>query len=123
MAINLAIDGNEVKIQTDRNGHEKRWHEVDPRRSLPFVATTLTRRRGRLTKTGVTNFTAEQVKEEMDNQISNGFCWMPELVTTLRYYSKHEEDYLTLSDYYPEIAKCLDEFLKKEAERIGKSLQ
>lgn len=69
------------------------------------------------------HFTAEQVKEEMDNQISSGFYWMPELVTTLRNYSKHREEYLTLGDYYPEIAKCLDEFLKKEAERIGKSLQ
>lgn len=29
MAINLAIDGNEVKILTDKNGLERRWGEVD----------------------------------------------------------------------------------------------
>ena len=66
-------------------------------------------------------FTAEQVKAEMNDQIACAFHWMPELVTTMRYYTKHRNRYKTLADYYPEITKCLNEYLKTEEERINKA--
>ena len=66
-------------------------------------------------------FTAEQVKAEMNNQIACAFHWMPELVATMRYYTKHRNRYQTLADYYPEIAKCLNEYLKTEEKRINKA--
>ncbi len=67
-------------------------------------------------------FTAGQVEAEMYDQIARDFLWMPELVTALRYYSKHRNRYKTLNDYYPEIAKCLETYLKAETKRIDKSL-
>ena len=67
-------------------------------------------------------FSAEQIKTEMYEQIERDFLWMPELVTALRHYSKHRNRYKTLGDYYPEIAKCLEEYLKVETERIDNAL-
>ena len=66
-------------------------------------------------------FTAEQVKAEMNDQIACAFHWMPELVTTMRYYTQNRNRYKTLADYYPEITKCLNEYLKTEEERINKA--
>ena len=68
-------------------------------------------------------FTAAQIKEEMDEQISRGFNWMPELVSSLRYYSKHRSKYLTLNDYSPQIAKVLNKYLSSEERRVGKAIQ
>ena len=67
-------------------------------------------------------FMAEIIKEEMDEQISRGFSWMPELVTSLRYYSNHRSKYTTLNDYYPQIAKVLDKYLNAEEGRISKAI-
>ena len=52
-----------------------------------------------------------------------GFRWLPELVTSLRYYASHREQYPTLNDYYPEIARCLNSYFTTEAERLNKPLQ
>ena len=67
-------------------------------------------------------FTSEQVKEEMDEQISRGFNWMPELVTSLCYYSRHRSKYPTLNSYYPQVAKTLSKYLKAEEERVAKAI-
>ena len=67
-------------------------------------------------------FTYEQVKEEMCKQVGRDFLWMPELVTALRHYTKHRNRYKTLGAYYPEIAKCLEKYLKAETERIENAL-
>ncbi len=67
-------------------------------------------------------FTAEQVKAEMYDQIGCSFHWMPELVSAMRYYAKHRKRYKTLGDYYPEIIKCLDKYIKDETKRIEGSL-
>ena len=67
-------------------------------------------------------FTAEQVKAEMYEQIGCSFHWMPEQVSALQYYNKHRKRYKTLGDYYPEIVKCLNEYLKTEDKRINKAL-
>ena len=64
-------------------------------------------------------FTDEQVNDEMDEQIARDFLWTPELVTALRYYSKHRNRYKTLGDYYPEIAKCLEKYYDSETKRIS----
>ena len=66
-------------------------------------------------------FTAEQVKAEMYEQIGCSFHWMPELVSVLQYYNKHRKRYKTLGDYYPEIVKCLNEYLKTEDKRINQA--
>jgi hypothetical protein len=67
-------------------------------------------------------FSAEQIKSEIYEQIARDFLWMPELVTALRHYSKHRSRYKTLDDYYPEIAKCLEKYLKVETGRIENAL-
>ena len=48
---------------------------------------------------------------------------MPELVTSLRYYAAHRDQYPTLNDYYPEIAHCLSKFFENEVERMQKALK
>jgi hypothetical protein len=67
-------------------------------------------------------FTSEQVMAEMNDQIGCAFQWMPEIVTTLQYYTKHRSRYKTLADFYPEIAKCLAKYLNSEDKRINKAL-
>jgi hypothetical protein len=67
-------------------------------------------------------FTAEQLKFEMYEQISRDFLWMPELVSAMRHYSKYRNQYKTLGDYYPEIIKCLENYLKGETKRIEGAL-
>ena len=67
-------------------------------------------------------FSEEQIKAEMYDQIARDFLWMPELVTALRHYSKHRNGYKSLGDYYPEIVKCLEKYLKVETKRIEDAL-
>ena len=67
-------------------------------------------------------FDQKQVLNELANQVCRSFNWMPELVTSLRYYAANRGQYPTLNDYYPEIAKCLEKYLKAEIERIEKAL-
>lgn len=52
-----------------------------------------------------------------------GFRWLPELVTSLRHYAGHREQYKTFGDYYPEIARCLTKYLEDEVERMQKPLK
>ena len=40
----------------------------------------------------------------------NGFPWMLDVVSALRYYSTHREQYPTLNDFYPEIASFLSKY-------------
>ena len=40
--------------------------------------------------------------------MQNGFPWMLDVVAALRYYSTHREQYPTLNDFYPEIARFLN---------------
>ncbi|MCR5360768.1 MAG: DUF4932 domain-containing protein [Bacteroidales bacterium] len=47
-----------------------------------------------------------------------GFRWMPELITALRHYENYRDKYATLADFYPEIARCLNDYLVNETERI-----
>ena len=68
-------------------------------------------------------YSAEQLQQEMFDQVCRDFRWMPELVTALRHYAAHRDQYPTLNDYYPEIARCLRSFLDTEAERMQKALE
>jgi hypothetical protein len=52
-----------------------------------------------------------------------GFHWTPELVETLHHYAANRDNYPTLNDYYPEIARCLTKYIEKEVERIKKALR
>ena len=67
--------------------------------------------------------TSKQVRNQLAQNISSGFTWMPELVTALRDYSGHRNKYPTLNDFYPQIAKVLDKYLDGEQERIDKALK
>ena len=40
----------------------------------------------------------------------NGFPWMLDVVSALRYYSTHREQYPTLNEFYPEIASFLSKY-------------
>ena len=68
-------------------------------------------------------FSAEEVETEMYDQIGRGFHWMPELVSALKEYTHHRDIYLTLNDFYPEIAKTLGAYVKKEHQRIDAALR
>ena len=68
-------------------------------------------------------FDQKQVLNELANQVCCSFNWMPELVTSLRYYAAHRDQYPTLNDYYPEIARCLSKFFENEVERMQKALK
>lgn len=68
-------------------------------------------------------FDQKQVLNELANQVCCSFNWMPELVTSLRYYATHRDQYPTLNDYYPEIARCLSKFFEGEVERMQKALK
>lgn len=67
-------------------------------------------------------FTAEQVKEEMYDQLGRGFHWLPELVSALKEYKSHRDKYPTFNDFYPEIAKVLGTYVEKEHQRIDAAL-
>ena len=69
------------------------------------------------------DFDQKQVLNELANQVCCSFNWMPELVTSLRYYAAHRDQYPTLNDYYPEIARCLSKFFENEVERMQKALK
>ena len=43
----------------------------------------------------------------------NGFPWMLDVVAALRYDATHREQYPTLDDFYPEIARCLSKYVQK----------
>jgi len=67
--------------------------------------------------------TPQQVANQLAQNISSGFTWMPELVTALRDYASNRNKYPTLNDFYPQIAKVLNEFLETEQKRIDKALK
>lgn len=66
----------------------------------------------------------KQTLNEMFNEIwRNGFRWTPELVNCLRNYANNRNQYKTLGDYYPEIAKCLGQYITAEATRMQNALK
>lgn len=69
------------------------------------------------------NFDQKQVLNELANQVCRSFNWMPELVASLRYYAAHRDQYPTLNDYYPEIARCLSKYIEDEVGRMQKALK
>lgn len=69
------------------------------------------------------DFDQKQVLNELANQVCRSFNWMPELVTSLRYYAAHRDQYPTLNDYYPEIARCLSKYIEDEVGRMQKALK
>ena len=69
------------------------------------------------------DFDQKQVLNELANQVCRSFNWMPELVASLRYYAAHRDQYPTLNDYYPEIARCLSKYIEDEVGRMQKALK
>ena len=57
---------------------------------------------------GINNFATNMLTIETMN---NGFPWMLDVVAALRYYSTHREQYPTLNDFYPEIARFLNKYV------------
>ena len=68
-------------------------------------------------------FSVEQQLKEIFDNICRDFRWMPELVVALRTYASHREQYKTLNDFYPEIARCLGKYFDDEKGRIEKALK
>lgn len=69
------------------------------------------------------DFDQKQVLNELANQVCRSFNWMPELVASLRYYAAHRDQYPTLNDYYPEIARSLSKYIEDEVGRMQKALK
>ena len=44
--------------------------------------------------------------------LGNGFPWMLDVITAIRFYSAHRDQYPTLNDFYPEIARCLSKYIE-----------
>lgn len=65
-------------------------------------------------------YSPEEVRYELNDQLSCGFSWMPELVTALRDYNTHRNKYPTLNDFYPQIAKVLRQYLDTQQKRLAK---
>lgn len=42
--------------------------------------------------------------------MGQGFPWMLDVVAALRHYSTHREQYPTLNNFYPEIARILSKY-------------
>lgn len=63
-------------------------------------------------------YTAKQIDAAILDEVSRGFTWTPELVECLRYYADHRDTYKTLNDFYPELAKCLNDYVMKERSRL-----
>ena len=68
-------------------------------------------------------YSAQEVQNEIMEQVSRGFKWTPELVAALRDYSAHRNKYPTLNDFYPQIAKVLNKYLDTEQKRLDKALK
>lgn len=68
-------------------------------------------------------FSAEEVRNDLSDNITSGFKWTPELVTALRDYTSHRSKYPTLNDFYPQVAKVLKNYLDAEDKRISKALK
>jgi len=64
------------------------------------------------------NENSKKINDAIVDGISKGFTWMPELVESLIYYSCHRDQYPTLNDFYPEIAKCLNNYVDKFLKRV-----
>ena len=91
------------------------WHTVI-NESIVRAAVYIYMREYGLVNRGTTNFLFEEVWRK-------GFRWTPELVAALQNYTANRGQYKTLNDFYPEIAACLTEYVKKETERLQKVLQ
>ena len=68
-------------------------------------------------------YAAEQVRDEMYDQLGRGFHWMPDLVSALKNYTQHRDIYPTFNDFYPEIAKTLGAYVYNEHQRIDAALR
>lgn len=52
-----------------------------------------------------------------------GFRWTPELIEALQTYANNRDKYPTLNDYYPEIARCLEQYVITESTRLQNALK
>ena len=64
-------------------------------------------------------YSSQEVRDELNDQLSSGFNWMPDVVAALRDYSANRKKYPTLNDYYPQIAKVLNNYLAQQEKMTG----
>ena len=63
-------------------------------------------------------FQQKMVMNVLTLQMMNeGFPWMLDVVSALRYYAAHRDQYPTLNDFYPEIARCMNKYVEEKAMR------
>ena len=67
-------------------------------------------------------YSSQDVRDALNEELSCGFAWMPELLTAMRDYNTHRNKYPTLSDFYPQIAKVLNNYLDQQQKRLEKPL-
>ena len=68
-------------------------------------------------------YTNKQIQDELVSQLCRDFAWMPELVTALRHYASHRNQYKTLHNFYPEITNALRKYLENEIRRAQEALK
>lgn len=56
------------------------------------------------------NFKKDEIDEEIQDQLNNGFLWINELVNELEKYSKQREKYPTLESYIPNIILAYNDY-------------
>ena len=67
-------------------------------------------------------YSSQEVRNELNDQLSCGFNWMPEVVAALRDYTANRKKYPTLNDYYPQIAKVLNNYLDQQQKKTEQPL-
>lgn len=64
------------------------------------------------------NYTPQEIKNELSEQIQRNFRWMPELVTLLRKYEKKQDRYGTFENFYPHVTEFFSHYAKAENRRF-----
>ena len=64
------------------------------------------------------NYTAQEVRNELSDQIQRNFRWMPELVGLLRKYEKRQSRYGSFENFYPQVISFFIDYAKKETNKF-----
>ena len=60
----------------------------------------------------------DKVRQSVIDEMSVGFYWIPELVKSLQYYTKHRDKYPSLESYYTEIADFFNNYADSCSRKI-----
>ena len=60
----------------------------------------------------------DKVRQSVIDEMSVGFYWIPELVKSLQYYTKHRDKYPSLESYYTEIVEFFNNYANSCSRKI-----